>query len=310
MSNSGSSDKSAVKLYNQEKRRITLADIESRLGQLAQAYQEDGILLASLFGSILAGRPARDVDIAILFREYSFERYLQTLESTQQALGTTEIDLVVLNRTNALLKLDALLEGELLFAEHETTRAEIVAEALFEYDDFQRFLGEYRRVLHLRCQKGLSMNGRTLNRVRVETHLSTLDDALAHLKGLGERFSSLEEFTSDADTRELCVHYLRIALESVLDICRHFLAVVGVSLAEIDSTNLIELAGEKGLLASSFAHKIRGMAGMRNAIVHVYWRLDYEAIHQSVTAGLGDFDEFARQVHAYLQKEEGEDNHE
>jgi len=71
-------------------------------------------------------------------------------------------------------------------------------------------------------------------------------------------------------------------------------------LAELDTTNLIELAGEKGLLDPAFAHKIRGMAGMRNAIVHVYWRLDYEAIHHAVTEGLRDLDEFARQVRTYL----------
>jgi uncharacterized protein YutE (UPF0331/DUF86 family) len=75
---------------------------------------------------------------------------------------------------------------------------------------------------------------------------------------------------------------------------------VGLSLAELDTTNLIELAGEKGLLEPAFAHRIRGMTGMRNAIVHVYWRLDYDAIYRAVTEQLADLDEFARQVRAYL----------
>ncbi|HIC94036.1 MAG TPA: DUF86 domain-containing protein, partial [Anaerolineae bacterium] len=127
------------------------------------------------------------------------------------------------------------------------------------------------------------------------------DEAVGHLRRLGKRFDSFEAFQADVDTRELCVHYLRIALESVLDICRHFLAVKGVRLAELDTTNLIELAGEKGLLEPSFAHKIRDMAGMRNAIVHVYWRLDYQAIYRAVTEGLYDLDEFARQVRDYLE---------
>lgn len=137
---------------------------------------------------------------------------------------------------------------------------------------------------------------------RVAGYLSALDEAVAHLQRLQGRFTSFEEFRSEVDTRELCVHYLRIALESVLDICRHFLAVVGVSLAEPDTTNLIELAGEKGLLGPAFARRIRGMAGMRNAIVRVYWRLDYQAIYQAVTEQLADFDEFARQVRIYLRQ--------
>lgn len=285
-------------------RGITLGDIQGRLGQLVEAYQKDGILLASLFGSILEETTARDVDIAVLFQDYSFERYLKTVERTQRALGLAEIDVVVLNRANAPLKLKALLEGEILFAEHETTRADVIAEVLFEYDDFRRFMGEYRRTFRGRCQKGLSMDSRITNRARVESHLSTLDESVAQLKRLGGRFGRFEEFKADVDTRELCVHYLRIALESVLDLCRYFLAVVGVSLTEIDTTNLIELAGEKGLLTPTFARKIRGMAGMRNAIVHVYWRLDYEAIYQAITQDLGDFDEFARQAQAYLKSEE------
>jgi len=87
------------------------------------------------------------------------------------------------------------------------------------------------------------------------------------------------------------------------NVCRHFLAVVGVSLAELDTTNLIELAGEKGLLESSFAQRIRGMTGMRNAIVHAYWRLDYQAIYRVVTQQLTDFDEFARQVQSYMARQ-------
>jgi uncharacterized protein YutE (UPF0331/DUF86 family) len=117
---------------------------------------------------------------------------------------------------------------------------------------------------------------------------------------LQARFASFEAFMADVDTRELCVHYLRITLESVLDVCRHFLAVVGVSLAELDTTNLIELAGEKGLLDPAFARQIRGMAGIRKAIVHIYWRLDYQAIYRAVTDELAGLDEFARQVQRYL----------
>ncbi len=77
----------------------------------------------------------------------------------------------------------------------------------------------------------------------------------------------------------------------------------GASLAEIETTNLIELAGEKGLMPPSFARRIRGMAGMRNAIVHIYWKLDYTAIYQMLTERLGDFHEFSRYVWAFLEGE-------
>ncbi len=234
--------------------------------------------MAVLFGSILEQPLARDVDLAILFDEYDFDKYLKTLEVACRALGTRGVDLVVLNRANAHLKLQALLGGRLLYAKAPPVRLEAVAEALFEYEDYRRFMVQYRHHLDWRCREGLSVVDRKMDEERVEGYLSTLDEAMAQLRRLRERFASYEEFRSDVDTRELCVHYLRIVLESVLDLCRHFLAVVGVSLTELDTTNLIELAGDKGLLEPAFARRIRGMAGMRNAIVHVYWRLDYQAI--------------------------------
>lgn len=279
---------------------ISWARVEERLDLLAAALTRNGIRLACLFGSVLEQSQARDVDLAVLFQEYSLEKYLDTFEAACRALGTRRVDLVVLNRANPRLKLQALLEGKVLYAETPETWSEAVAETLFAYEDYKQFASQYRQQLDRRCQEGLSVADRSVDQARTEGHLSVLDEAVAQLRRLQGRFNTLEEFRSDVDTRELCVHYLRIALESVLDICRHFLAVTGVSLAKVDTTNLIELAGEKGLLEPAFAHRIRGMAGMRNAIVHVYWRLDYRAIYQAVTEQLSDFDEFARQVRDIL----------
>ena len=285
---------------------LRLRDIEGRLPALAEALAHDDVQLMCLFGSLLDRPVARDVDLAVLFRQYSFEAYLDTLETARQALDTQRVDLVVLNRSNPRLRLQALLDGRLLFAERPCTFADAVTEALSDYDDFRRFAAQYRRMLEQRLAEGLSVADRKMDTARVEGWLSKLDEALAELGRLCVRFASYEAFHLDVDTRELCVHFLRVALEAVLDICCHFLAATGVSLSEIDTTNLLELAGEKGLLEPNFAHRIRGMAGMRNAIVHVYWRLDYEAIYRALTGRLVDFDEFARQVRAQVDIDMGQ----
>ncbi len=141
------------------------------------------------------------------------------------------------------------------------------------------------------------MAERRIDQQRVESYRSTLDEAVAHLQRLCGRFTSFEECSIDIDTRELCVHDLRIALEVVLDICRHVLAVVGMSLTELDTTNLIELAGIKGLREPVLARHIRDMVGMRNAIVHVSWGLDYEAIYRAVMEQCSDLAACGRQVH-------------
>ena len=147
-----------------------LVEIEGRLDALSHALARDGVRLACLFGSVLEHPLARDVDVAVLFSEYSFERYLETLEATCRALGMRGVDLVVLNRANPLLKLRALLGGKLLFAETPMAQAEAVAETLFEYEDYRRFMAEYRQYLDWRCQEGLSVAAR-----RVDCGATTAD---------------------------------------------------------------------------------------------------------------------------------------
>lgn len=288
---------------------IKAEGIISEQKRMMEIFKEARVKFALLFGSVLnkdRSSPARDIDIAVHFDQYSFEAYLTLLEQLAKVLKVNPdaLDLVVLNRVNPRLKLEACLKGIPLFVAGDYALNDFIADALFEYEDYHRFKQEYMACLRKRMEEGLSMAERKLNRERVEGYLSKLDEAVERLTVLRKRFSSFEEFERDIDTRELCVHYLRIALECVLDICRHFLAVKGVSLSEIDTTNLIELAGEKGLIDSEFAQRIRGMAGMRNAIVHVYWRLDYEAIYKVISQRLEDFDEFARQVKNYLEKKE------
>ena len=271
---------------------------------LAPLFKRNGVKLALLFGSTLESTTPGDLDIAVLFENYSFDAYLNTHEGLCQLLKTRNIDLVVLNRTNAIIKLEAFLKGILLFEADGENLTDSIVQSLFEYEDYRHFKREYLAEFQQRRIEGISMAERKLNREKVETYLSKLDEAVAELRKLIARVSSFEDFKSNVDLRELCVHYLRIALECVLGVCRHFLAVKGVSLTDIDTTNLIELSGEKGLIPYDFARRIRGMTGMRNAIVHVYWRLDYEAISRAVTEQLADFDEFVRYTEDFLKRED------
>lgn len=271
----------------------------------ASFYERHGIELAFLFGSAAEEPPAvaRDLDVAVLFADYLFQRYLRALDELSALIRRRDVDLVVLNLCSPALKMEVITKGILLYSKNENSFAEFAADAFFAFEDYLYFKREYNTCWRERVREGLLVAGRQLNRERIETCLSQMDQAVQRLKDLRRRFSSYEEFTLDLDTRDLCVHYLRIALESVLDICRHFLAVKGVALHEYDTTSVIQLAGEKGLLDGRFARRIKGMAGMRNAIVHVYWRLDYRAIYKTVTEELGDFAEFARQVTSYLERE-------
>jgi uncharacterized protein YutE (UPF0331/DUF86 family) len=149
------------------------------------------------------------------------------------------------------------------------------------------------------------MKERKINIQRVDTFLKNLKEALMDIQRLISQVESIEEFVSPdrKDVRNLSVHHLRIALESVLDISRHIIAVKGFGIADLETENIIDILGKNGVIPYQFSQKIRGMAGMRNAIVHVYWNLDYGTIFQTVKNRLADFEDFPRYIMEYVEKD-------
>lgn len=111
--------------------------MEFATDRLAVACQDDGVRLATLFGSAVSSPTPGDVDVAVLFDSYHIDRYLALQGSLCRALGTRRVDLVVLNRANAPLRLSALLELDY----RAVYRA--VTDELADFDEFARQVQGY-----------------------------------------------------------------------------------------------------------------------------------------------------------------------
>lgn len=202
-------------------------------------------MAAYLFGSLAEGGVGGDMDIAVLFERYSFEAYEGLYEALCRLLKADNIDLISLDRAPLPLRRRILLQGILLYERTPGITTRLLEALLADWEDYLHLTAVLRTSLRARIQGGDTMSGRRVDRERVEISLSKLDEMVGELAQRREAFHSFHEFMAERDQRELCVHYLRIALECVLDICRHFVAAKGASLAEIDTTNLIELAGKR-----------------------------------------------------------------
>lgn len=268
--------------------------------EVAEIFKAMHVRLAYLHGSLLEGR-GQDADFAVLFDSYSFTQLQDLYEGLCRILKADNIDLLPLNQVSFELKKRVALSGLVIYEACPGASSDFLEEMLTQLEDHRLFVTLAQTELEKRIKGGISMASRKLDAERVTSYLSRLDDVVARLMDLKSNFTSFEDFMAQVDCRELSVHYLRIALESMLNVCRHFLAVTGTSLDQVHTTNLIELAGENGLLPTDFARRIRGMVGMRNAIVHVYWNLDYAAIYEAVSR-LSDFDDFARYLLQFLER--------
>jgi uncharacterized protein YutE (UPF0331/DUF86 family) len=132
----------------------------------------------------------------------------------------------------------------------------------------------------------------------IHRRLGELDGYVAELSKF--QAYSLDDLTGDMAKAWAVSHGLQLAIQAVLDIGNHILAGQGVHAA--DYTDVIDKLGETGILPAGFARKIRGMAGLRNIIVHEYTGVDLKKLYNFLKNNLSDFTDFARYVTHYLEE--------
>jgi uncharacterized protein len=110
--------------------------------ELARALDRDGVVAALLFGSQASGRvgPLSDVDVAVwvdpkLVPDQRNALRSELSQAATAALGTNEVDLVVLNDAPPLFKHRAMSGAVRLVERDPVNRVRLETAALLEYFD-------------------------------------------------------------------------------------------------------------------------------------------------------------------------------
>jgi len=290
-------------------RSINKDGINRNLPRILDVFKRHEVSIAFVFGSILYNESVKDLDIGVFFKDKkksSIDLYSDIYFDLCSIFKADNIDVAILNETGPAFKFEVVSKGNMIYYSDSDEATIFLETILFEFQDTICFRKESHKELVESVREGL-MKERKINIQRVDTFLKNLKEALGDIGRLISQVESLNEFLSleKKDTRNLCIHYLRIALESILDISRHIIAVKGFGIADLETENIIDILGKNGVVPYEFSQKIRSMAGMRNAIVHVYWNLDYEKIFEMIKNCLKDFEDFSRYILDYVEKDRG-----
>lgn len=121
----------------------------------------ENIIFAYIFGSYVQGkmRPDSDIDIAIYSdKKLDSETYLEIKMYLADACKR-EIDLIILNDANPLLKYEIYKNNILLFTRDNLLESNYKIKTLFEYNDVKRYLDlSYDRTIE-RLKKEVKSNG-------------------------------------------------------------------------------------------------------------------------------------------------------
>jgi len=133
---------------------------------------------------------------------------------------------------------------------------------------------------------------------------------LDHLRELSESLKdwkryqsiSLEELHTDRDKRNMVLHALLISIQSAIDIANHIIAEKGLRKPSTYRESF-EILYEEGLIPKALSEKLSDLAGFRNVLVHIYWRLDIDAVYGVLQNDFTALKEFERIVKKLLQEE-------
>jgi uncharacterized protein YutE (UPF0331/DUF86 family) len=129
-----------------------------------------------------------------------------------------------------------------------------------------------------------------IDREILATRLAKLREALRHLRALAAK-PRADYLASETD-RALAEHYMRLALEAMLDTGNHLIAARGLR-KPLQLRDIPLILGETGVVPGDLASKLARAVGLRNRLVHGYADVDHQMLHAVLQTDLRDLEEYA-----------------
>lgn len=130
-----------------------------------------------------------------------------------------------------------------------------------------------------------------VDKKQITKKLQELNDYLQKLEEF--RRLDLETYVSDYHHYGLAEHYLQLAVETILDICRSIVISSELKIPD-DSHGLLPLLAEKDVLSKNFAERNAQMPGFRNRLVHNYEAIDHAKTYEYLQDHFVDLQEFMK----------------
>ena len=130
-------------------------------------------------------------------------------------------------------------------------------------------------------------------------HLRELEEAIRDW----ERYQaiSLEKLRSDRDERNMVLHALLVSIQAAIDIANHLIAEHSLKKPSTYRESF-EILAEEGIIPKDLSKELADLAGFRNVLVHIYWRLNLEEVYGVLKNDLKNIKEFKAIVKKLLQE--------
>jgi len=130
-------------------------------------------------------------------------------------------------------------------------------------------------------------------------HVEELEQAISDW----ERYQkiSLDEFKKNRDKKNMILHALLISIQSAIDIANHLIAENRLR-RPTTYRECFEILANAEMLPSYLADQLSDLAGFRNILVHIYWNLNLDEVHEILMNDLQVLKEYLKWTKDLLKK--------
>lgn len=131
----------------------------------------------------------------------------------------------------------------------------------------------------------------------VEKKLRRIEQFMRELETTS--FDTLEEFQSDLVRKRFIERNIELAVEQVMDICRHLVA--GLNLREPETyADCFDILHEQKIIPAESLDIFKSMARYRNLLIHAYDGIDDAVTYGIYKQKLGDFRRYIEIMRRYM----------
>ncbi|MHA1278890.1 MAG: type VII toxin-antitoxin system HepT family RNase toxin [Candidatus Helarchaeota archaeon] len=127
----------------------------------------------------------------------------------------------------------------------------------------------------------------------ITDHIIELEQAIDDWKRYQK--IKLDELKTDRDKKNMVLHALLVSIQAAIDIANHLIASNKLPRPSTYRESF-DILAEAKFLSSNLANQLADLAGFRNLLVHVYWRLDMELVYNILKNDLDTLTEFIRVI--------------
>jgi len=127
-----------------------------------------------------------------------------------------------------------------------------------------------------------------------------IENRIRQLQGYLEKLSQLartdkKDFLSDFRNVESTKYLLQVSIECCLDIANHIIASEKYR-SPADYADSFRILHEHNIISDSQIGTLVEKAKFRNRLVHVYWEINDDLLHEIVRNNLNDFNLFIKAI--------------